>query len=52
MFDALIDPLAFAVVLLVIAIVVVAARWSGALAPAPPEAARTEEIENRPPAGE
>jgi len=51
-FDALIDPLAFVVVLLVIAIVVIAARWGRALAPAPPEAARTEESEDRPPAGE
>ncbi len=45
MFDALIDPLQLAIVVVVIAIVVVAARWSSRLAPDPAATARSEDLE-------
>jgi hypothetical protein len=51
-FDALIDPLQLVIVLLVIAIVVAAARWSMRLAPDEADDAPTEESEDRPTAGD
>jgi hypothetical protein len=44
-FDALIDPLQLVIVLLVIAIVMAAARWSARLAPDRATTAQSEEIE-------
>lgn len=44
-FDALIDPLQLAIVVLVIAIVVAAARWSTRLAPDHAATARSEDLE-------
>lgn len=52
MFDALIDPLQFAIVLLVIAIVVAAARWGARLAPGPADPARTDESGDPPAIGD
>ena len=52
MFDALIDPLQLVIVLLVIAIVVAAARWGTRLTPDDADDAPTEESEDRPPAGD
>lgn len=52
MFDALIDPLQLVIVLLVVAIVVAAARWSTRLAPGEDDGAPTEETEDRQTAGD
>jgi hypothetical protein len=51
-FDALIDPPQLVIVLLVIAMVVAAARWSMKLAPGEADDAPTEETEDRPTAGD
>jgi hypothetical protein len=53
-FDALIDPLQLVIILLVIAIVVAAARWGARLAPGPAATAQSEETatEDRSTAGD